>query len=540
MQPAIRDECVQRRAPAARTKSCAWCRARARRRRRSRWPTRESRFRANANRQYAQSVHMTDDGDVEAVEVRVVEHARHQREEQRRHEPHGARPRPRSPDVDEPHAARREAHAAEAIARPLFGEEVPLLVEEGSTRCRTRSSRARGARGCSTRSRRPRPCEVAASASRKSSSNQSRVGDWPRGSRTPRRARNRCHAPSSPERRGKGWQEQRRSGGWSDSRPLGVFPSVGVAGWSIIGTRHSSQRRPACPSSGDPRGRTAAGPAFPRTVLAYERLFSLHSPRRRRAVSHGAAARTLWAAFACILASCGSSGHPPGMTDDVDGGAVANPTHMSTPCVDDAGVAPSPDAEGLCGQYFLSATGDAPNLYFVIDRSGSMGDMVEGRQKYDAVAGAAVDLVRSLGSKVKVGAAVFPGPHVDATHPCQVGEEVFATTLGDAVRGGSCDPDGPVTRAFSSSISLPDNAPPARRHSHRRDAQPHLARSRCLARSNRNRSCYRRWTQLQRNGQLRRIELHSQHRARSPRVHFRRELLQRSDRWSRRVQKLPR
>jgi len=149
------------------------------------------------------------------------------------------------------------------------------------------------------------------------------------------------------------------------------------------------------------------------------------------------------------------------MADDVDGGAVANPTHMSTPCVDDAGVAPSPDAEGLCGQYFLSATGDAPNLYFVIDRSGSMGNMVEGRQKYDAVAGAAVDLVRSLGSKVKVGAAVFPGPHVDAMHLCEVGEEVFATTLGDAVRGGSCDPDGPVTRAFSSSISLPDNAPPS-------------------------------------------------------------------------------
>ena len=90
-----------------------------------------------------------------------------------------------------------------------------------------------------------------------------------------------------------------------------------------------------------------------------------------------------------------------------------------------------------------------------------MGAIVEGRQKYDAVAGAAVDLVRSLGSKVKVGAAVFPGAHVDAMHLCHVGEEVFATTLGDAVRAGRCDPDGPITRAFSSSISLPGNAPPA-------------------------------------------------------------------------------
>jgi hypothetical protein len=128
--------------------------------------------------------------------------------------------------------------------------------------------------------------------------------------------------------------------------------------------------------------------------------------------------------------------------------------------VDDAGVAPSPDAEGLCGQYFLGATGDAPNLYFVIDRSGSMGAVVEGREKYGAVAAAAVGLVRSLGSKAKVGAAVFPGPRVSEGHQCLVGEEVFPSTLGDAVRGGRCDPDGPVTRAFSGAISLPGNSPP--------------------------------------------------------------------------------
>jgi hypothetical protein len=128
--------------------------------------------------------------------------------------------------------------------------------------------------------------------------------------------------------------------------------------------------------------------------------------------------------------------------------------------VDDASVAPAPDAEGLCGQYFLGTTGDAPNLYFVIDRSGSMGEIVEGLVKYDAVAIAAVGLVRSLGSKVKVGATVFPGHQVDSDHPCAVGEEVFSSTLGDAARGGSCDPDGPVTRAFSGAISIPGNGPP--------------------------------------------------------------------------------
>src|SRR4051812_34532544 len=131
----------------------------------------------------------------------------------------------------------------------------------------------------------------------------------------------------------------------------------------VIGTRHSNQRRAACPSSGDPRGRTAVGALVRRRVLAYERLFSSHLLRRRCAVSRGTA-RRLWAASACVLASCGTSEHPAGMADFDSGAAVVNPTHMSTPCVDDAGVAPSPNAEGLCGQYFLNATGDAPNLYF--------------------------------------------------------------------------------------------------------------------------------------------------------------------------------
>lgn len=165
----------------------------------------------------------------------------------------------------------------------------------------------------------------------------------------------------------------------------------------------------------------------------------------------------LWVACACLVASCGSPAHPPGLVD-VEGGLVNGPRIDA--CVDDAAVAPSPGAEGLCGQYFLGATGDPPNLYFVIDRSGSMGELVDGREKYSAVAGAAVALVRSLGSKAKVGAAVFPGRHVSDSQQCVVGEEVFASTLGDTVLGTACDPDGPVTRAFSAAISLPNNAPP--------------------------------------------------------------------------------
>jgi hypothetical protein len=111
---------------------------------------------------------------------------------------------------------------------------------------------------------------------------------------------------------------------------------------------------------------------------------------------------------------------------------------------------------------FLDVTSDAPNLYFVIDRSGSMSDYVEGRQKYAAVTAAAVALVRSLGSRANVGAAVFPGRGVDQFHPCAAGEEVFTTKPGDPLQNGGCgNEDGAVTRGFATAIGLPpDGATP--------------------------------------------------------------------------------
>jgi hypothetical protein len=120
-------------------------------------------------------------------------------------------------------------------------------------------------------------------------------------------------------------------------------------------------------------------------------------------------------------------------------------------CVDDA-APPAQNAQGLCGNTLLAATTDHPNLYFVIDRSGSMQDFVDGEQKYAAVVRAVISLVRSLGPQANVGAAVFPGRAVSETNPCARGEEVFMTQPGDALPSGSCG-DGLVTRAFTVAVS---------------------------------------------------------------------------------------
>lgn len=96
----------------------------------------------------------------------------------------------------------------------------------------------------------------------------------------------------------------------------------------------------------------------------------------------------------------------------------------------------------------------------MIDRSGSMLEIVDGQVKYDAVATASVALVRRLGNQVNVGAAVFPGPLVNPDDGCVAGDEVLPTRPGDPLPTGACNVDGEVTRAFSRSISLPSGTVP--------------------------------------------------------------------------------
>jgi len=101
---------------------------------------------------------------------------------------------------------------------------------------------------------------------------------------------------------------------------------------------------------------------------------------------------------------------------------------------------PAPDAGGLCGNEIHQAVVDAPNLYFVLDASGSMEAPFGSGTRYSAVRNAVVDLVRKLGPLVNVGAALFPRKVTDED-TCHVGGQVFPVKGGDPITGE----DGPTT-----------------------------------------------------------------------------------------------
>jgi hypothetical protein len=108
---------------------------------------------------------------------------------------------------------------------------------------------------------------------------------------------------------------------------------------------------------------------------------------------------------------------------------------------------PPPDAPGLCGNQLHEVIVDAPNLYFVLDRSGSMAAPAPGGTRYEAVRDASIDLVRKLGMLVNVGAALFPKE--TRSDGCEAGGQVMSVQPGtpvDAVSGN----DGATTKAFAS------------------------------------------------------------------------------------------
>ncbi len=126
------------------------------------------------------------------------------------------------------------------------------------------------------------------------------------------------------------------------------------------------------------------------------------------------------------MPSCGADDHPPPFHGSGATGGSGSPN--------DGGldVDPGDATFGICGQEIIPAVENLPNLYFVVDRSGSMEEAFEdtGISKYQTARTLLGDVLRQIGHRVRYGAAVFPA--IANGDGCEPGVQVFPTTQGDS------------------------------------------------------------------------------------------------------------
>jgi len=155
----------------------------------------------------------------------------------------------------------------------------------------------------------------------------------------------------------------------------------------------------------------------------------------------GQAGISLWLTLALGTMGCGGEDHPPpprqtgsnaAPAPGVDGGVYFDDLSPELP----------PGALGDCGETVVALDLVRPNLYFLLDRSGSMNESIPGTFLLDRFGAArnAIELVlRDIGHRVNFGASVFP------EHPqeCGPGMEVHVTAPGDPVSFALAHENGP-------------------------------------------------------------------------------------------------
>jgi len=169
--------------------------------------------------------------------------------------------------------------------------------------------------------------------------------------------------------------------------------------------------------------------------------------------------------------SCGNASHPPPLVDEgAPSGATGGSAGGSGGSLFGDGAVAVPTCNlgpqgGVCACVDQPLLGDPPNLFFVLDRSGSMNEPWTGSTgdaKWTAVVKNLTQLVTALGPRANYAAAVFPDPrHANPTdcnpagptancQSCAAGIEVFPDLPGVPVLRGDAPAGtpGPVENAL--------------------------------------------------------------------------------------------
>ncbi len=171
----------------------------------------------------------------------------------------------------------------------------------------------------------------------------------------------------------------------------------------------------------------------------------------RLRVSNTLRAATLsgFAGFAVVVSACGSGDdHPPPLSGVGTGGTGGS---LSGSGGDECQGPPKPSTSNLCGNEVVPVVQEKPNIYFVLDSSGSMSfEMESGATRLAASKSAMTNLLHELGHRINYGLATYPGFGVDE---CSTGAEVFATKEGDPVQCVNKRVAGPVLTSFAKKLS---------------------------------------------------------------------------------------
>lgn len=147
---------------------------------------------------------------------------------------------------------------------------------------------------------------------------------------------------------------------------------------------------------------------------------------------------------------CASKERPPLISDDGAGGEGTGATGggLNIPGGDCEGP-PTPDTAGLCGNEVVPIEVEKPNLYFLLDTSGSMEERIAGSSKTKLLAAkdAIFEVASELGHRIRYGLAHYPSD-AEGTFGCGSGAELFSVRSGDPIECVNRDPGGPVLDDF--------------------------------------------------------------------------------------------
>lgn len=159
-----------------------------------------------------------------------------------------------------------------------------------------------------------------------------------------------------------------------------------------------------------------------------------------------------------VIAACsGKSAHPAGANLDgpsteADGGTEDGASADAPFGVIDAHV-PKPSPDAGCGYQAIDVSRKLANVYFVLDRSGSMGETVGGKRKIDVLRAATVNLARNIGHRAKIGATVYPKNNGPGQY-CTAGAEVFPLQPGDPKSYADSGQNGPATAKLAVALEV--------------------------------------------------------------------------------------